>query len=45
MVYKGSKDWLEFKEWMKSVVLSTHLPENHKKNGELKFPRYMSVCD
>ena len=45
MVYKGSKDWIEFKEWMKSVVLNTHLPENHKKNGELKFPKYIAICD
>ena len=45
MVYAGAKDWIEFKEWMKSVVLNTHLPENHKKNGELKFPKYIAICD
>jgi len=44
MVYKGEKDWIEFKKWMKSVVLCTHLPENHKKGGDLKFPKYMMVC-
>jgi len=44
MVYKGSKDWIEFKEWMKGCVLQSHLPENHKKDGDLKFPKYVSIC-
>jgi len=44
MVYKGSKDWIEFKEWMKGCVLQSHLSENHKKDGDLKFPKYVSIC-
>ena len=32
-----SRSWVIFKNWMKDCVLDTHLPDNHKKNGELKF--------
>lgn len=44
MVYKGAKDWIEFKEWMKGCVLQSHLPEKHKKDGDLKFPKYIAIC-
>ncbi len=40
-----SDEWVNFKDWMKDCVLNAHLPENHKKNGELKFPKYISICD
>jgi len=40
-----SRSWVIFKNWMKDCVLDTHLPDNHKKNGELKFPKYIAVCE
>lgn len=40
-----SRSWVIFKNWMKDCVLDTHLPENHKKNGDLKFPKYIYICD
>ena len=38
-------EWVNFKDWMKNCLLNAHLPENHKKNGELKFPKYMAICE
>ena len=40
-----ARGWVIFKNWMKGCVLHTHLEDNHKKNGELKFPKYISICD
>ncbi len=40
-----ARGWVIFKNWMKDCVLYSHLEENHKKTGELKFPKYISLCD
>jgi len=40
-----ARSWVIFKNWMKNCVLYTHLEKNQKKNGELKFPKYISLCD
>ena len=29
---------------MKNCVLHAHLPDNHKKNGDLKFTKYIFIC-
>lgn len=39
-----TRGWVIFKNWMKDCILYSHLPENHTKNGELKFPRYIALC-
>jgi len=40
-----ARGWVIFKNWMKDCVLYAHLDENRTNNGELKFPRYISLCD
>jgi len=39
-----SRGWVIFKNWLKGD-LGTHLEENYNKNGEFKFPKYISICE